>query len=185
MPRMRHSEKGTKKRYAGLKRLPQGGQKMVFKGLENVRSDWTPLARDLQNHLYEAIFTDQPYHTYLQTLVEEVRAGLHDDALVYRRRLRRPLAAYQRVKPPHVQAALKGQQYWEARQRPSPYEPGAHVSYVMTVNGAEPVEARHSPIDYEHYIEKQMLPVVDAILCFKDEAFQQIISAQPDLFSEV
>ncbi|WP_315980629.1 DNA polymerase domain-containing protein [Aliamphritea spongicola] len=53
MPTMRHSDKGTKKRYAGIQYQPDGSHRMVFKGLENVRSDWTPLARRVQQELYE------------------------------------------------------------------------------------------------------------------------------------
>jgi DNA polymerase-2 len=87
------------------------------------------------------------------------------------------------MKPPHVQAAIKAELFWKSKQRESPYQPGQHVSYVMTVNGAEPIEAVRSPIDYEHYIDKQLRPVVDAILCFKHESLDDLIEAQQDLFS--
>ncbi|EEG86687.1 hypothetical protein PROPEN_00980 [Proteus penneri ATCC 35198] len=40
MPTIRGMETGSKKRYAGL-----SNDKMVFKGLETVRTDWTPLAQ--------------------------------------------------------------------------------------------------------------------------------------------
>lgn len=182
MPRMRHSEKGSKKRYAGLQRQADGKSKLVFKGLENVRSDWTPLAREVQKNLYEAVFTEQPYRPYLKALVNDLREGRLDDQLVYRRRLRQPLDAYLRMKPPHVQAALKAQVYWQQQGRADPYQPGDHVSYVMTVSGPEPIEQLRSPIDYEHYIEKQLMPVVDAILCFKEESFAELIATQRDLF---
>lgn len=183
MPRMRHSEKGSKKRYAGLQQLPDGESLLVFKGLENVRSDWTPLARDIQQRLYEAVFRDQPYQIFLKQLVVNLREGRLDDQLVYRRRLRQPLDAYVRMKPPHVQAALKAEKYWLQRDLKSPYQPGHHVSYVMTVSGPEPVEQVRSPIDYEHYVEKQLVPVIDAILCFKEESLGALIDTQQDLFS--
>ena len=183
MPRMRHSEKGSKKRYAGLQREASGETKLVFKGLETVRSDWTPLARDMQQRLYEAVFRDQPYRSMIIGLVDQLRRGELNDQLTYRRRLRQPLASYQRMKPPHVQAAIKAELFWKSKQRESPYQPGQHVSYVMTVNGAEPIEAVRSPIDYEHYIDKQLRPVVDAILCFKHESLDDLIEAQQDLFS--
>ncbi len=183
MPKMRHSEKGSKKRYAGLQREANGDTKLVFKGLETVRSDWTPLARDIQQRVYEAVFRNQPYRSMIVGLVTQLRRGELNDQLVYRRRLRQPLAAYQRMKPPHVQAAIKAEIFWQSKQRESPYQPGQHVSYVMTVNGAEPIEAVRSPIDYEHYIEKQLRPVVDAILCFKGESLDDLIQTQQDLFS--
>ena len=48
MPTVRGSEAGSKKRYAGL--LATGD--IMFKGLETVRSDWSPLARRFQQVLY-------------------------------------------------------------------------------------------------------------------------------------
>ena len=42
MPTVRGADTGSKKRYAGM--LADGS--MMFKGLETVRSDWSPLARD-------------------------------------------------------------------------------------------------------------------------------------------
>lgn len=44
MPTIRGAEQGSKKRYAGLISTPTGDQ-MVYKGLETVRTDWTPLAQ--------------------------------------------------------------------------------------------------------------------------------------------
>ncbi len=41
----------SKKRYAGVV-AGKGGDELVFKGLENVRTDWTWLARDFQEELY-------------------------------------------------------------------------------------------------------------------------------------
>lgn len=183
MPRMRHSEKGTKKRYAGLQQHDDGRQVMVFKGLENVRSDWTLLARDVQNWLYEAVFRGDSYVDRLKDTVAQLRAGKLDELLIYRRRLRQPVADYDKVRPPHVQAAIKAQQYWQAQGRESPYRTGSHVSYVMTVNGPEPIENRVSAIDYEHYLEKQLTPVVDTILVFEGKQFSDLIALQRDLFT--
>ena len=45
------ADTGSKKRYAGL--IQEGEhQRMVFKGLETVRTDWTPLAQQFQQELY-------------------------------------------------------------------------------------------------------------------------------------
>ncbi|MBI3186675.1 MAG: DNA polymerase II, partial [Gammaproteobacteria bacterium] len=45
MPTARGSDKGSKKRYAGLITDHNGVESIKFKGLENVRTDWTELAR--------------------------------------------------------------------------------------------------------------------------------------------
>ncbi|MDF2182113.1 DNA polymerase II [Neptuniibacter sp. CAU 1671] len=182
MPTIRHSEKGSKKRYAGLKISAQGEEKLVFRGLENVRSDWTLLARQFQEQLCQKIFHDEPWQGLVQQTVNAVRAGQVDDALVYRKRLRKPLAQYQKNRPPQVQAALKADQVYRARGQNSPFHSGSRIEYVMTVNGPEPLEFRQSPLDYQHYIDKQIRPVAESILQFLQVDFEQVITPQQTLF---
>lgn len=66
--------------------------------------------------------------------------------------------------------------------RPQQYQSGGWIRYVMTRNGPEPLEARHSPIDYGHYLSKQLQPIADAILQPLGESFSTLTSAQQDLF---
>ena len=182
MPTMRHSDKGTKKRYAGIQYQPDGSHKMVFKGLENVRSDWTPLARRVQQELYEKIFTDQPYLEYLKAVLQDLREGVLDDELVYRKRLRRPLADYQKNKPPQIQAAHKLCEQLAKEGKPDNISAGTYIEYVITVNGPEPARYRHSAIDYQHYTDKQLLPVIDTILVFLNQDFESMATPQFKLF---
>jgi DNA polymerase-2 len=51
MPTIRGAETGSKKRYAGTVRNQRDEFDLVFKGLESVRSDWTPLAQRFQREL--------------------------------------------------------------------------------------------------------------------------------------
>ncbi|WP_338849203.1 DNA polymerase II [Massilia sp. W12] len=177
MPTIRGSEEGSKKRYAGLK-----GEEMVFKGLETVRSDWTPLAQQFQQTLYERIFRQQPYQHYVQDYIARTQSGEFDDLLVYRKRLRRPLEDYQRNVPPHVRAARAADDYNRQQGRPLQYQNGGWIRYVITVNGPEPLENRRARIDYEHYLSKQLQPVADAILPFVHDDFSRLISRQRVLF---
>lgn len=177
MPTIRGSEEGSKKRYAGLK-----GEEMVFKGLETVRSDWTPLAQQFQQALYERIFRDQPYQEYVKDYIARTQSGEFDDLLVYRKRLRRPLEDYQRNVPPHVRAARAADEFNRQQGRPLQYQRGGWIRYVMTLNGPEPLETRRSRIDYEHYLTKQLQPVADAILPFVHDDFSALISRQRQLF---
>lgn len=78
---------------------------MVFKGLETVRTDWTPLAQRFQQELYLRVFRNEPYQDYVRETIDKLMAGELDAQLVYRKRLRRPLHEYQRNVPPHVRAA--------------------------------------------------------------------------------
>ncbi|MBQ4797271.1 hypothetical protein F9U41_24990, partial [Pectobacterium versatile] len=68
--------------------------------------------------------------------------------------------------PPQVRAARMADDYNRRHDRPLQYQSGGWISYVITVNGPEPLENRRSPLDYNHYVEKQLQPVADAILPF-------------------
>ena len=182
MPTIRGSEEGSKKRYAGLVGKSDGSEEMVFKGLETVRSDWTPLAQQFQQELYRRIFQREPYHDYVRQYVSATLRGTHDALLVYRKRLRRPLDDYQRNVPPHVRAARTADAYNLAQGRPLQYQNGGWISYVITVAGPEPLETQRSPIDFQHYLTRQLQPVADAILPFLGEDFTQLISGQQNLF---
>lgn len=173
MPTIRGSDKGSKKRYAGV---VSGKQQLVFKGLENVRTDWTRLARDFQQELYRRIFFDEPYREYIKSVVAELLAGKTDGQLVYRKRLRRKLDDYQRNIPPHVQAAHKAQAAGESIRR------GDWIEYVITVSGPEPVVAKVSQLDYQHYIDRQLGPVADGILYFLGDSLAAIIDKQLAMF---
>lgn len=174
MPTIRGHDTGSKKRYAGM--IGEGEQAtLVFKGLEAVRSDWTPLAKEFQRTLYGMVFRGEDYKAYIQQEVAALKAGERDDRLSYRRRLRRPLSSYQRNKPPHVQAALK-------RKALQPGWSGRQVVYRVTVNGVEPEPFIQSAPDYQHYLEKQMAPIADGILHFLGLAFADLVDEQLSLF---
>lgn len=170
MPTMRHSEKGSKKRYAGLVRERDGATRLVFKGLEAVRTDWTPLARDFQRELYRRVFHNEPFEAFVRDTARALKEGTLDGALAYTKRLRRELDSYERNVPPHVQAARKLD------------TPGRRISYVMTTRGPEPVGHLSGRPDYEHYLERQLAPAADGLLQFLGTSFDAIAGAQMSLF---
>ena len=184
MPTVRGSEEGSKKRYAGLAAATSagGGEEMVYKGLETVRTDWTPLAQAFQQGLYERIFKREPYEDYVRDTVGRMLAGASDEQLIYRKRLRRPLDEYQKNVPPHVRAARMADEHHLRQGRTALYRKGGHIRYVMTLSGPEPLEVRRSPIDYEHYLTRQLEPIADAILPFLGDSFARLTSRQQDLF---
>ena len=184
MPTVRGSDEGSKKRYAGLVRRP-GGEELVFKGLETVRTDWTPLAQTFQQELYGRVFRGEPYEDYVRDYVARTLSGEMDEQLVYRKRLRRPLVEYERNVPPHVRAARAADEFHVRQGRPPQYRNGGWIRYVMTVAGPEPLETldtRRTPIDYEHYLTKQLEPVADGILPFQGDSFARLTSRQGALF---
>ncbi len=182
MPTVRGAEEGSKKRYAGLVQRPDGGEEIVFKGLETVRTDWSPLAQRFQQELYLRIFNGQPYQDYVRDYVRHTLAGDLDDLLVYRKRLRRRLDDYQRNVPPHVRAARLADEHNDRLGRPRQYQSGGWISYLITVAGPEPLETRRAPIDYDHYVSRQLQPVADAILPFVGDDFERLVDGQMGLF---
>jgi hypothetical protein len=87
MPTLRGTELGSKKRYAGLCR-ENGEDKLIFKGMETVRSDWTELAKNFQTGLYERIFLEQDPRAFICDTIEKTQRGELDHQLIYRKRLR-------------------------------------------------------------------------------------------------
>jgi DNA polymerase-2 len=171
MPTIRGSSVGTKKRYAGLRREGDGSLGVTFRGLESVRTDWTPLARQFQRELYRRVFTDEPWEAYVFETARDLLAGKLDDLLVYRKRLRKEMEDYTKNVPPQVQAARKLKNFR-----------GSVIHYVITLHGPEPVQQRRSPIDYAHYLNNQLAPVADAILAFCGTSFEKITDPQLWLF---
>jgi DNA polymerase-2 len=173
LPRVRHSTRGASKRYAGL----LGGadaDSVEFIGMEVVRRDWTALAKQVQRELYQRLFTDQSVDAYLADVVKKVRNGDLDDALVYRKNLRKDTDDYTATTPPHVVAARKSTQPL-----------GRVISYVMTTAGAEPIDNVKHPLDREHYVMKQVRPVAEPVLATLGLDFEHVIgdSRQIDLYS--
>lgn len=182
MPTIRGAEQGSKKRYAGLIVDANGNDEMVYKGLESVRTDWTPLAQQFQQQLYLRVFKGQPYQDFVRDYADRTLAGDFDELLVYRKQLRRRLDDYQRNVPPHVRAARLADEHNRRQNRPLQYQNGGWISYVMTVAGPEPVEVQRAAIDYDHYLTRQLQPVADAILPFLRDDFTSLMSGQKELF---
>ena len=182
MPTVRGAEEGSKKRYAGLTLAKNGNEEVVFKGLETVRTDWTPLAQQFQRELYRRVFKREPYADYVRDYVRRTLTGELDEQLIYRKRLRRPLHDYRTNVPPHVRAARVADEFNRAKGRPLQYQNGGWISYVMTVAGPQPLETLAAPIDYGFYVERQLQPVADAILGFMGIDFETVMSGQARLF---
>ncbi len=172
LPAMRNSSEGARKRYAGL--LSDGS--LEFKGLETVRSDWTPLAREFQKELFRRFFDEQELSEWIRNFVEELKQGLYDDKLVYRKRLTRDARDYIKNRPPHVKAALK--------LDPQGTKKLKEIRYIITAEGPEPLELFSGGADYRHYIEKQIAPIADGVLFALGQDFDSLLQGrQLDLFS--
>ncbi len=182
MPTVRGSEQGSKKRYAGLIEDASGNSEIVYKGLETVRTDWTQLARDFQQTLYQRVFDGQEHEDFIRTTIEKLLTGEFDDKLIYRKRLRKKLSEYERNIPPHAQAAIKAEAEFKNDGLPSRYQNKSWIEYVITETGAETLECQHSKLNYEHYIERQLTPIADTILTAIGSSMDTVTNQQQDLF---
>jgi DNA polymerase-2 len=170
LPVMRHDAAGARKRYAGLVETEHGPH-LVFTGMEAVRSDWTELAKEVQRELYARLFADQPVEPYLRDVVARLHAGELDDRLVYRKALRKRPEAYTATTPPHVAVART----LGRRER------GGRIAYVITTAGPQPAEGRRAPLDYEHYLDKQVGAVAEPVLTLRGLDLEQILGTAKQL----
>ena len=148
--------RGRAKGYAGSNQNPDGSMNLEVKGMEAARSDWTPLARRFQTELLGLVFDYRPpaeINKWMEKIAQELRTGSLDTELVYRKSLRRPAEAYEHHETPQIRAArLAG---WTTQK--------GRIDYVMTIAGAEPLGHIQHPIDHEHYIQHQLIPIWHSI----------------------
>lgn len=145
--------RGRGKGYAGLR---HDNGELEIRGMEAVRSDFTPLARRFQRELMALLFSDADIETlraFCSATAVRLARGELDAELVYRKVLRRAAGEYESETPQVRAARLLG---WRDR--------GGPIEYVMTRDGAEPILARTTaPLDYEHYRDRQLVPIAQAI----------------------
>ncbi|KAF7775330.1 DNA polymerase II [Pseudoalteromonas citrea] len=154
LPTLRGEQKGSKKRYVGQVER-EGKQELIYKGMETVRSDWTKVAQNYQRDLFTAFFQNRDVLQITERYVNRIKSGEVDDLLLYSKRLGREVEMYTKNIPPHVKAA----RIHMMRNPSVKYRKGQKVTYVMTVGGPS-VDFLISPIDYEHYVNKQIYPIL-------------------------
>jgi DNA polymerase II len=166
--------RGRAKGYAGLRVEPgaspaEDTEHLDVVGMEAVRHDWSPLAQILQRDILALAFRGagaERVGEAVRALLRDLRAGRRDDALVYRKSLRKPVEAYTKSSPPHARAAALL----------PPEERTGLIRYVWTVDGPQPENRRASPPDYEHYVQKQVRPIVEALAPYIGLSTESIFS---------
>ena len=168
---------GAKKRYAGLALKGEGDQikeEMVLTGLEYVRSDWSPLARQFQYELYRRLFYNEDLGDYVRETISRLENHELDAELVLSKKLSKPLNEYIKNVPPQAKAAkLLFEEKGILTRRPR---------YVMTKRGPIPVELPHDDIDYDYYVERQIAPIAESILQLLGKSFAELHGGQLSLF---
>ena len=142
--------------------------------MEYVRSDWSLLARNFQFELIRRVFYGEDLESCIDQTLKDLEAKKYDKSLVLSKRLTKPIAEYIKNIPPHAKAAKILFEKTGVLKKSS--------QYIMTLRGAIPVELPHEDIDYEYYINRQLIPIADSILSLFGQSFEEFRSPQLSLF---
>lgn len=153
----------SKKRYAVI----YEGE-ITVKGLELVRRDWAPVAKNTQHDVLEAILKDASptkAKKVVKNVIKELNSGKvsMEDLVIHTKLTKKPENYKQNA--PHVLAAEK------LRLHGQKVTSGTIIRYVIT-KGNEPISKRAEPVEYvgdkeydpEYYIQNQVLPATLRIL---------------------
>ncbi len=152
----------AKKRYA----LLDTKGVITVKGFEQVRRDWSRLAKDTQEKVLEAILKENDQNkavNIVEETIERLNSGkVEIKDLVMHTQITRPLEQYDQIGP-HVTAARKYMEHGHA------VTPGSVIGYVIT-KGPGSISSRSEPVEYakdydpEYYIKHQIIPAAMRIL---------------------
>jgi len=153
----------TKKRYAVI----EDGV-IIAKGLELVRRDWAPVAKDTQQGILMAILKDGDVKKAVKIIakvLKKVKSGdfVMKDMIIHTQITKR-LSDYKQIGP-HVVAAQR------LEEKGMKIDRGTIIQYVV-VRGKGPISQRAIPFedaekytyDSDYYIDNQIIPAVSRIM---------------------
>jgi DNA polymerase-2 len=150
---------------------PEDGRLEIV-GLESVRRDWPRVAGRLQKGMLTRLFHDEDVLAFVRETIAAVRAGALDEELIYSKRIRKgSLDRYTASSPPHIQAARKLEERHGTKAGPV-------IHYWISKTGPEPLISGKIPaaeVDREHYLERVLGPIADAILSELGSSFAEAL----------
>ena len=157
----KESGEGAKKKYALMDE--EGVMKVT--GFEQVRRDWSPIAKNTQERVLRKVLEDDVDLAVeiVEDTIEALRSGEIDvDELKIYTTLTKPPEEYGNTAP-HVEAAKK------AKKRGDTVEPETTVDYVITRSGksiSQQAELTKYAENYDadYYIDNQVIPVAMRVL---------------------
>ncbi len=164
--------KGAKKKYALIDE--QG--KIKVTGFETIRGDWSSIAREVQNKVFEFVMKDSDVQgavDYVKDVIKKIeQKEIPMEKMAIQKQLRKDIKDYDSVGP-HVAAAQR------MRDLGMYIGPGSVVRYVIEEGeGVLRDRARllneAKAYDVEYYIHNQIIPAVEKIfevLGYKKEVF--------------
>lgn len=153
----------SKKRYAVI----EDGE-IIAKGLELVRRDWSPLAKNTQQDILMAILkegnTDKAIEIVKKALKRLKSGDVKMDELIIHTQITKKLTDYKNVGP-HVVAAKKMEEHGIKISK------GNIIQYVI-IKGKGSISERAFPFEYiqnqeydkDYYLNNQLIPAVSRIM---------------------
>jgi DNA polymerase I len=150
------SGEGAKKKYA----LLSGDGSMKVTGFEQVRRDWSPIAKETQEQVLRKVLNQEIEEAaeLVKYTIQRIKDGeVPPEKLRIYSTLTKPPEDYDSTSP-HVEAVKK------ARERGDKIEPETTVGYVIE-EGSGNISSRAELVKYaegydsEYYIENQIIPV--------------------------
>ncbi|MFO7872119.1 MAG: DNA-directed DNA polymerase [Candidatus Undinarchaeales archaeon] len=155
----------SKKRYA----LIDDTDTMKIKGLEFVRKDWSPLAKETQKNVLQALLKDgsaDRAFEIVRKVIKKIKSGdvKKEDLAVYTE-LTRPLDKY-KVTAPHIAVGER------MKRKGKKVTTGTTVGYIIMRNGGKNISSRARSVeeaqlkkyDKNYYIKKQIIPAVSRVM---------------------
>jgi DNA polymerase elongation subunit (family B) len=155
------SGEGAKKKYALLS--PDGSMKIT--GFEQVRRDWSPIAKQTQEKVLRKVLNQEVEEAaeLVKKTIEKIKQGeVPVDELKIYSTLTKPPEEYESTSP-HVEAVK------EAEERGDEIQPESTVAYVITP-GAGNISSRARLLKYaeeydpDYYVENQVIPAAIRVL---------------------
>ena len=155
----------SKKRYA----LIDKEGKIKIKGLEFVRKDWSPLAKETQKKVLEALLKDgsvEKAFEIVRDVIKRLKEGkVTKEELAVYTELTRPLEKYE-VTAPHIAVAKY------LKKKGEEIKTGTSIGYIIVKNGGKKISERARPVDEvdfknydkDYYINHQIIPAVSRVM---------------------
>jgi len=157
---LKGTESGAKKKYA----LIDENDEIVIKGFETVRSNWSPVAKDVQKKVLTILLKEgdaEKALKYVKKIIENIRKHeLGKEEFEIRTQLTKPVEEYESTAP-HVAVAKR------LIKEGHEIVPGMVIKYIITsgkgtIGSRARVTEQCSNEDYDadYYIENQVVPSV-------------------------
>ena len=173
---------GAKKKYALLGK----DGKLKIRGFETVRRDWCHLAREVQNNIIVQVLRDgneKKSLEYIRDIIKKIKKReIKKEDLIIRTMLQKPLSEYKAITP-HVIAARKMQ------ERGIPISGANLIEYYIAetrekkklVREKVKLSEEKGEYDIEYYLERQILPAVEAIFNVFNIEIKEVITGKKQM----